>query len=64
MSYLELLLCVIPWPTESKKARRAKVTYSYVAENPDELNLQPGQVSALLMSPTPPFMVVNVIFTE
>ena len=42
--YLELLLCVIPRPTESKKACHAKVMYSYVAENPDELNLQPGQV--------------------
>ena len=55
---------MIPWPTESKKARHAKVTYSYVAENPDELNLQPGQVSALSMSATPPSMVINVIFTE
>ena len=33
---------------ESKvKVRRAKVTYSYTAENPDELNLAPGQVCSL-----------------
>ena len=32
-------------PSDTKdKSRRAKVTYSYVAENPDELSLQPGQV--------------------
>ena len=46
LSYLELLLCVFPWPTESKKAPRGKVTYSYVAENPDVLYLQTGQVRA------------------
>ena len=29
-----------------KKIRRAKVTFSYAADNNDELELQPGQVSA------------------
>ena len=33
----------------AKKTRRAKVTFSYAADNADELSLQPGQVSCLLL---------------
>ena len=31
----------------SKKVRRAKVTYSYTADNSDELTLLPGQVYSI-----------------
>ena len=34
-------------PPAAKKIQLAKVTFSYAAENPDELDLQPGQVRTL-----------------
>ena len=39
-----------PFSTETavSKKRRAKVTYSYTAENEDELSLEPGQVVEVL----------------
>jgi len=35
-------------PPAAKKIQVAIVTYSYVAENPDELDLQPGQLVEIL----------------
>jgi len=34
-------------PLDAKKIQLARVTFSYAAENPDELDLQPGQVRTL-----------------
>ena len=34
-------------PPAAKKIQPTKVTFSYAAENPDELDLQPGQVRTL-----------------
>ena len=38
----------IPDMTQSKKVRRAKVSFSYAADNIDELSLEPGQVVEVL----------------
>ena len=41
---------VSPPPDTKNKSRRAKVAFSYAAENVDELNLQPGEVRRLACS--------------
>ncbi len=41
---LHVRVCVFSDGGGAIKSRRAKVAYSYTAESPDELSLQPGQV--------------------
>ncbi len=44
MQTLHVRVCVFSDGGGAIKSRRAKVAYSYVAESPDELSLEPGQV--------------------
>ncbi len=44
MLTLHVRVCMISDGGGAIKSRRAKVAYSYVAESPDELSLEPGQV--------------------
>ncbi len=44
MQMLHVRVCVISDGGGAIKSQRAKVAYSYVAERPDELSLEAGQV--------------------
>ena len=43
-THIHTLTCTYTGTTAKKKGRRAKVTFSYAADNEDELTLTPGKV--------------------